>query len=95
MHELIFELLQGLIFDFREWRFQTCSYLGQICAFQYKADWIEPDWSAAYYFNEAMFMSTRQLARMISKKSGKIQNFHFENIEKFKRAVQRLPPGKF
>ncbi|KAL4002148.1 Peptidase C50 family protein [Acanthocheilonema viteae] len=77
---------------YREWRFQICSYLGQVCAFKYKADWIKPDWSAAYYFNEAMFMSTRQLARMISKKSEKSQNFHFENIEKFKEAVQRLPP---
>ncbi|CAG9532722.1 unnamed protein product [Cercopithifilaria johnstoni] len=76
---------------YREWRFQTCSYLGQVCAFQYKADWIEPGWSAAYYFNEAMFMGTRQLARMISKKSEKSQNFYFENIEKFKKAVQCLP----
>uniref|UniRef100_A0A0R3RY19 separase n=1 Tax=Elaeophora elaphi TaxID=1147741 RepID=A0A0R3RY19_9BILA len=77
---------------YREWRFQTCSYLGQICAFHYKADWIEPGWSAAYYFNEAMFMSIRQLARMITKKSEKSQNFHFKNIEKFKEVVQRLPP---
>uniref|UniRef100_A0A1I7V8J9 separase n=1 Tax=Loa loa TaxID=7209 RepID=A0A1I7V8J9_LOALO len=76
---------------YREWRFQTCSYLGQVCAFQYKADWIEPGWSAAYYFNEAMFISTRQLARMIYKKSEESQNFHFETIEKFKKAVQRLP----
>ncbi|VDK68995.1 unnamed protein product [Litomosoides sigmodontis] len=77
---------------YREWRFQTCSYLGQACAFQYKANWIQPGWSAAYYFNEAMFMSTRQLARMISKKPGKDRNFYFENVEKFKDAVQRLPP---
>uniref|UniRef100_A0AAF5PSH2 separase n=3 Tax=Wuchereria bancrofti TaxID=6293 RepID=A0AAF5PSH2_WUCBA len=77
---------------YREWRFQICSYLGQVCAFQYKADWIESGWSAAYYFNEAMFISTRQLARMISKKSEESQNFHFENIKKFKKAVQCLPP---
>uniref|UniRef100_A0A8R1U0C8 separase n=1 Tax=Onchocerca volvulus TaxID=6282 RepID=A0A8R1U0C8_ONCVO len=76
---------------YREWRFQICSYLGQVCAFQYKADWIESGWSAAYYFNEAMFISTRQLARMISKKSEGSQDFHFENIEKFKKAVQHLP----
>lgn len=81
--------------DFREWRFQTCSYLGQVCAFQFKADWIEPGWSAAYYFNEAMFISTRQLARMISKKSEESQKFHFDNSEKFKKAVQNLPGGKF
>ncbi|KAM3724343.1 Separin [Dirofilaria immitis] len=76
---------------YREWRFQTCSYLGQICAFQYKADWIESGWNAAYYFNEAMFISTRQLARMISNKSEESHDFHFKNIEKFKKAVQRLP----
>lgn len=40
-------------------------------------------------------MSTRQLARMISKKSETSPNLHFENIEKFKEAVQRLPPGRF
>uniref|UniRef100_A0A915Q0S8 separase n=1 Tax=Setaria digitata TaxID=48799 RepID=A0A915Q0S8_9BILA len=77
---------------YREWRFQTCSYLGQVCAFQYKAHWIESGWSAAYYFNEAMFISTRQLARMISKKSSDSQDFHFKTVDKFKEAVHLLPP---
>ncbi|VDN05185.1 unnamed protein product [Thelazia callipaeda] len=76
---------------YREWRFHICSYLGLLSAFPSKADWVSSGWSAAYYFNEAMSVSTRQLARMISDKSIENPVFHYENHEKFKEAVRSLP----
>ncbi|VDN26597.1 unnamed protein product [Gongylonema pulchrum] len=74
-----------------EWRFQTCSYLGQACYWPGGLKNREPDWSTAYYFNEAMFISTRQLARAIVGDSKENYAYHFENVEKFKEAVRRLP----
>ncbi|VDK41569.1 unnamed protein product [Gongylonema pulchrum] len=80
---------------FREWRFQTCSYLGQASYWPGGLKNREPDWSTAYYFNEAMFISTRQLARAIVGDSKENYAYHFENVEKFKEAVRRLPAGNF
>lgn len=81
------------VFIFREWRFQTCSYLGQASVVRYKTGCLESDWSAAYYFNEAMSISTRQLARTILRSFENNQTFHFEHVEKFQEAVRSLPSG--
>lgn len=42
---------------------------------------------------EAVCIATRQLARMLVKDSENCQ-FHFENVDRFKEAVQGLPDGQ-